>query len=66
MPYGEKGKSINRSRVFYVSRVEPLEVAKTFKKLGFNELYVADLDAITDGSSIFKFSKISPRKLDLN
>lgn len=26
--------------------VEPLEVAKTFKNLGFDELYVADLDAI--------------------
>jgi phosphoribosylformimino-5-aminoimidazole carboxamide ribotide isomerase len=26
--------------------VEPLEVAKAFKKLGFSELYIADLDAI--------------------
>ncbi|HYA77105.1 MAG TPA: HisA/HisF-related TIM barrel protein, partial [Verrucomicrobiae bacterium] len=30
--------------------VEPLEVAKTFKTLGFGELYIADLDAITRGS----------------
>ncbi len=26
--------------------VEPLEVAKAFKALGFSELYIADLDAI--------------------
>jgi phosphoribosylformimino-5-aminoimidazole carboxamide ribotide isomerase len=30
-----------------VASVDPLEVASAFKKLGFNELYVADLDAIT-------------------
>ena len=30
--------------------VEPLEVAKTFKALGFTELYIADLDAITRGN----------------
>lgn len=30
--------------------VEPLEVAKAFKKLGFSELYIADLDAIARGS----------------
>jgi phosphoribosylformimino-5-aminoimidazole carboxamide ribotide isomerase len=29
--------------------VEPLEVANAFKNLGFSELYVADLDAITAG-----------------
>jgi phosphoribosylformimino-5-aminoimidazole carboxamide ribotide isomerase len=34
--------------------VEPLEVAKAFRKLGFNELYVADLDAIIDCSTNFK------------
>jgi phosphoribosylformimino-5-aminoimidazole carboxamide ribotide isomerase len=28
---------------------EPLEVAKTFKSLGFSELYIADLDAIAGG-----------------
>ena len=27
--------------------VDPFEVAKTFKRLGFSELYLADLDAIT-------------------
>jgi phosphoribosylformimino-5-aminoimidazole carboxamide ribotide isomerase len=32
---------------------DPLEVAKTFKKLGFSELYVADLDAIIDCSTSF-------------
>ena len=31
--------------------VQPLEVAKTFKALGFSELYIADLDAIA-GSSV--------------
>jgi phosphoribosylformimino-5-aminoimidazole carboxamide ribotide isomerase len=34
--------------------VEPLEVAKTFRTLGFNELYVADLDAIIDCSMNFQ------------
>jgi phosphoribosylformimino-5-aminoimidazole carboxamide ribotide isomerase len=36
---------------------EPLEVAKGFKALGFNELYVADLDAIIDCSSNFQTLK---------
>ena len=33
---------------------EPLEVAKGFEALGFNDLYVADLDAIIDCSSHFQ------------
>jgi phosphoribosylformimino-5-aminoimidazole carboxamide ribotide isomerase len=33
---------------------DPLEVAQTFKTLGFNELYVADLDAIIDCSANFQ------------
>jgi phosphoribosylformimino-5-aminoimidazole carboxamide ribotide isomerase len=37
--------------------VEPLEVAKTFKTLGFGELYIADLDAITCGSVNFQAFK---------
>ena len=37
--------------------VEPLEVAKTFKTLGFSELYVADLDAIIDCSMNFQVLK---------
>jgi HisA/HisF family protein len=38
----------------------PLEVAKTFKTLGFRELYVADLDAIIDCSADFHiFRKIA-------
>jgi HisA/HisF family protein len=32
---------------------DPLAVAKAFKKLGFTELYIADLDAIIDCSSSF-------------
>ena len=37
--------------------VEPLEVAKAFKTLGFSELYIADLDAITGGSVNFQVFK---------
>jgi phosphoribosylformimino-5-aminoimidazole carboxamide ribotide isomerase len=37
--------------------VNPLEVAKTFEKLGFGELYVADLDAIIDCSTSFQMLK---------
>mgnify|MGYP005848423907 CR=1 FL=1 len=33
--------------------VLPIEVAKSFKALGFSELYVADLDAIVDCSTSF-------------
>jgi phosphoribosylformimino-5-aminoimidazole carboxamide ribotide isomerase len=33
--------------------VEPLAVAKTFKNLGFTDLYIADLDAIIDCSTNF-------------
>lgn len=36
---------------------EPLEVAKAFKRLGFHELYVADLDAIIDCSLDFQVFK---------
>jgi len=34
--------------------IEPLEVAKAFKTLGFNALYIADLDAIMGSSVSFK------------
>jgi len=34
--------------------VDPIEVAKDFKKLGFSELYIADLDAIIDCSADFQ------------
>ncbi|HLN90033.1 MAG TPA: HisA/HisF-related TIM barrel protein, partial [Candidatus Binatia bacterium] len=33
--------------------VEPLEVAKAFRTLGFSEVYVADLDAIISCSTNF-------------
>ena len=36
---------------------EPLEVAKRFKAIGFNELYIADLDAIIDCSMNFQTLK---------
>ena len=37
--------------------VDPLEVAKTFKTLGFSEVYVADLNAIIDCSTSFHVLK---------
>jgi len=37
--------------------VDPLEVAEAFKKLDFDELYVADLDAIIDCSTSFQVLK---------
>ena len=37
--------------------VEPLEVAKAFKALGFSELYIADLNAIIQGSVNFRLFK---------
>ncbi len=45
--------------------VEPLEVAKAFKTLGFSELYIADLDAITGGSVNFQFFKRIAKKTGL-
>ncbi len=39
------------------SSVEPLEVAEAFRKLGFSELYMADLDAITGGAENFQVLK---------
>jgi len=42
------------------SSVDPVEVAKVFKKFGFSELYVADLDAIIDCSADFQvFQRIT-------
>ncbi len=37
--------------------VEPLEVAMTFKNIGFSDLYLADLDAIIDCSTNFSTLK---------
>ena len=37
--------------------VEPLEVALTFKTIGFSDLYLADLDAIIDCSTNFSIIK---------
>jgi phosphoribosylformimino-5-aminoimidazole carboxamide ribotide isomerase len=37
--------------------IEPLEVARTFKSIGFSDLYVADLDAIIDCSTDFNILK---------
>jgi phosphoribosylformimino-5-aminoimidazole carboxamide ribotide isomerase len=37
--------------------VEPLEVAKAFRSLGFTDLYIADLDAIVDCSTNFQILK---------
>ena len=45
--------------------IEPLEVAKAFKDLGFSELYVADLDAIIDSSMKFQTLKSIADETDL-
>ncbi len=37
--------------------VQPLDVARVFKTLGFSELYIADLDAITKGKTNFQVLK---------
>jgi phosphoribosylformimino-5-aminoimidazole carboxamide ribotide isomerase len=37
--------------------IEPLEIARTFKNIGFTDLYVADLDAIIDCSTNFNILK---------
>jgi uncharacterized protein related to proFAR isomerase len=36
---------------------EPIVVAKAFKTLGFNELYIADLDGIMKGKVSFQILK---------
>jgi phosphoribosylformimino-5-aminoimidazole carboxamide ribotide isomerase len=46
--------------------VEPLEVAKGFKTLGFSELYLADLDAIASGSVNFQVFKRIIKETGLN
>jgi phosphoribosylformimino-5-aminoimidazole carboxamide ribotide isomerase len=37
--------------------IDPLEVAKAFRTLGFSELYIADLDAITKGHMNYEVLK---------
>jgi phosphoribosylformimino-5-aminoimidazole carboxamide ribotide isomerase len=37
--------------------IKPLEVARTFKNIGFTDLYMADLDAIIDCSTNFQILK---------
>ena len=46
--------------------VDPLAVAKTFRTLGFSELYVADLDAIVGGSTNFQHLNIISKQTGLN
>src|SRR5665647_874769 len=45
--------------------VEPLEVARTFKNIGFTELYVADLDAIIDCLTNFHILKNITDEIDI-
>jgi phosphoribosylformimino-5-aminoimidazole carboxamide ribotide isomerase len=45
--------------------VEPLEVARSLKDIGFSDLYVADLDAIIDCSMNFPFIKNITDEIDL-
>ena len=42
--------------------VDPIEVARSFKSLGFSEIYIADLDAITGGSVNFQLIKLIAAK----
>ena len=53
---GER-KEYNPIQSILTKSVEPLEVAKVFKTLGFSELYIADLDAITKGKWNFEVIK---------
>jgi len=54
-----KGRRLNYQPLESIlfKSTEPLEVAKGFKALGFNELYIADLDAIIDCSMNFQTLK---------
>jgi phosphoribosylformimino-5-aminoimidazole carboxamide ribotide isomerase len=45
---------------------KPIEVAKAFKTLGFNELYIADLDAITKRQANSKILKEMSNETGLN
>jgi phosphoribosylformimino-5-aminoimidazole carboxamide ribotide isomerase len=45
--------------------IEPLEVARTFKEIGFTDLYMADLDAIIDCSTNFQILKKITDETDL-
>jgi phosphoribosylformimino-5-aminoimidazole carboxamide ribotide isomerase len=45
--------------------VEPLEVARIFKNLGFSDLYMADLDAIIDCSNNFSGLKKITDEVDI-
>ncbi|HEX7483248.1 MAG TPA: HisA/HisF-related TIM barrel protein, partial [Candidatus Bathyarchaeia archaeon] len=45
--------------------LEPLEVVKAFKNIGFGDLYVADLDAIIDCSSTFSTLKSITAEVDI-
>lgn len=45
---------------------QPLEVARIFKMLGFSELYIADLEAITKGKANFQMLKNIAEETGLN
>lgn len=49
---GERGRYLPLSSVL-CSSVEPVDVAKTFERLGFGSLYLADIDAILGKSTNF-------------
>jgi phosphoribosylformimino-5-aminoimidazole carboxamide ribotide isomerase len=49
---GERGRYLPLSSVL-CSSVKPVEVAKTFERLGFGSLYLADIDAILAKSTNF-------------
>ncbi len=59
MVHGVRGKrrEYKPLKSILTESVEPLEVAQTFKMLGFSELYIADLDAITKNTLNFHLLK---------
>jgi phosphoribosylformimino-5-aminoimidazole carboxamide ribotide isomerase len=46
--------------------VNPIEIARIFKKIGFNDLYLADLDSIMGNSTNFRIYPQIIKKLNLN
>jgi len=62
---GERGRYLPLRSVLCDS-VDPVEVASTFESLGFNSLYLADLDAISGNSANFTLYQQIHRKTGLN
>jgi phosphoribosylformimino-5-aminoimidazole carboxamide ribotide isomerase len=61
-----KRKEYQPLKSILTSSVDPLEVAKAFKTLGFNELYLADLDAIAGKQPNYQIYKRIANETGLN